>query len=76
MQPGARAAVLSPDAEAIDVAARGDPTIGDVVDEPDGVKHIYVIRGRGEGGRHTKCHNIGEYEPGDRFGKLVGGAPN
>ena len=76
MQPGARAAVLSPDAEAIDVAARGDPTIGDVVDEPDGVKHIYVIRGRGEGGRHTKGHNVGEYEPGDRFGKLVGGAPN
>ena len=71
MQPGARAAVLSPDAEAIDVAARRDPTIGNVVDEPDGVEDIYVIRGRGEGGRHTKCHNIREYEPGDRFGKLV-----
>ena len=71
VQPGARAAVLSPDAEAIDVAARRDPTIGNVVDEPDGVKDIYVIRGRGEGGRHTKCHNIGEYEPGDQFGKFV-----
>ena len=76
MHPGARAAVLSPDGETVDVAARPDSALADAVNEPNGVEHVDVDRGRDEGGGCAVRDDGREYEPGSHFWKLVCSVPN